>query len=230
LIARDYSDRFRDPLKIGVDTRLILSPERSLGSVIKLFTPSANDYTDKFNQWLSSIPQYLLELLFVVKRFYKPSWGANWREHFSVDIINGTPGNELKCDGRKLVSNFLRVGYDADGSWRVFGLRKDFHPAGQTANGGRHHRLGRRPAGALKHLNPEYSNPSVKFVTTPKAASSSARTRPFIAAMTTDGKGPLEPGNFLSNFQPLTARDARELVEDSIGFATYTEPMQRSYT
>ena len=56
------------------------------------------------------IPQYILELLFVVKRFYKPSWGGKWREHFSVDIINGTPGNELKCDNRKLVSNFLRVG------------------------------------------------------------------------------------------------------------------------
>src|ERR1700689_4548950 len=79
LIARDYADRFRDPLKAGTDQRSILSPERSLGSVIKLFTPSATDCTDKFNQWLSSIPQYLLELLFGVKRFYKVSRGANWR-------------------------------------------------------------------------------------------------------------------------------------------------------
>ena len=67
--------------------------------------------------------------MFVVKRFYKPEWGDNWREHFSVDIINGTPGNELKCDNRKLVTNYLRVGYDQDGSWRTFGLRKDFQPA-----------------------------------------------------------------------------------------------------
>ena len=55
--------------------------------------------------------------------------GGDWREHFSVDIINGTPGNELKCDNRKLVTNYLRVGFDADGAWRTFGLRKDFHPA-----------------------------------------------------------------------------------------------------
>ena len=104
-------------------------PRRSLGSVIKLFTPSEREYSPEFNQWLAAIPQYILELVFVVKRFYKPSWNGNWREHLSVDVINGTPGNELKCDKRKLVGNFLRVGYEADGAWRIFGLRKDFYPA-----------------------------------------------------------------------------------------------------
>src|SRR5204863_8757218 len=33
--------------------------------------------------------------------------------------------------------------------------------------------------------------------------------------------------NFLSNYEPLTAAQARELVEDSIGFHQFTEPMQR---
>jgi phosphoenolpyruvate carboxykinase (diphosphate) len=179
---------FPDPAKIGSDTRPILSPERSLGSVIKLFTPSAHDYSDEFNQWLSSIPQYLLELLFVVKRFYKVSWGDNWREHFSVDIINGTPGNELKCDNRKLVSNFLRVGYDADGSWRVFGLRKDFHPAAKVQMEDDITASVVVPAGALQHLNPDYTNPSVKFVHNCETACSSARTRPFIAATTSRRK------------------------------------------
>ena len=160
LLSRDYSDRFKDPAKAGTDQRPILSPERSLGSVVKLFTPSERDYSEEFNQWLHSIPQYILELVFVVKRFYKPSWNGNWREHFSVDIINGTPGNELKCDKRKLISNFLRVGYEADGSWRVFRLAQGFFPRRQGANGGRHHRLGRRAGGRLKNLNPDYSNPS----------------------------------------------------------------------
>jgi len=227
LMARDYSDRFLDSLKIGVDTRPILSPERSLGSVIKLFTPSAYDYTDKFNQWLSSIPQYLLELVFVVKRFYKVSWGANWREHFSVDIINGTPGNELKCDGRKLVSNFLRVGYDTDGSWRVFGLRKDFHPAAKLQAEDDITASVVVPAGALKHLNPEYSNPSVKFVhNTEKRLFQRPDEAIHRGYDQQTEKDLSEPGNFLSNFQPLTAQDARELAEDAIGFATYTEPMQ----
>jgi hypothetical protein len=68
-----------------------------------------------------------------VKRFYRTEWWSCWRDHFSVDIINGVPGHELKCDNRRLVSNYLRVGYDDDGSWRTFGLRKDFHPASKLA-------------------------------------------------------------------------------------------------
>ncbi len=228
LIDRDYSDRFRDAAKIGTDARKILSPERSLGSVIKLFTPSATDCSDKFNQWLSLIPQYLLELLFVVKRFYKSSWGENWREHFSVDIINGTPGNELKCDGRKLVSNFLRVGYEPDGAWRVFGLRKDFHPAAKLQEEDDITASVVVPSRALAHLNPDYSSLAVKFVY-------NTETRLFQRPDEAIHRGYdkltekdlSEPGNFLSNFQPLSGPDARELVEDSIGFATYTEPMQR---
>jgi len=47
-------------------------------------------------------------------------------------IVNGKPANELKCDNRKLVTNYLRVGYELDGSWRTFGLRKDFYPAAKV--------------------------------------------------------------------------------------------------
>src|SRR6185369_14580379 len=127
LIRRDYSDRFKDPDR--ADHRSILSSERSLGSVIKLLTPDGRDYKADYNAWLDSVPQYLKELVFGVKRYYKPEWGDNWRDHFSVNIINGSAGNELNCDNRKLVTTNLRVGFEADGSWRTFGLRKDFCPA-----------------------------------------------------------------------------------------------------
>ncbi len=228
LLRRDYSDRFRDPAKNGKDRRPILSSERSLGSVIKLFTPSEGEYSDDYNEWLASVPQYIKELVFVVKRFYRATWGENWREHFSVDIINGTPGNELKCDNRKLVSNFLRVGYDADGSWRVFGLRKDFHAASKLQMEDDITASVVVPAQALKCLNPDYSNLSVKFV---KNCESRLFQRPDEAVHRGyDRLTELElaqPGNFMSNFEPLTAAGVRELVEDAIGFAKYTEPMQR---
>ncbi len=115
-----------------------------------------------------------------MKRFYKPAWGDKWREHFSVDIINGTPGNELKCDNRKLISNFLRVGYDADGSWRVFGLRKDFHPATKVQMEDDITASVVVPAEALQHLNPDYTNPSLKFVNNCEAAAfpAAGRRRP----------------------------------------------------
>ena len=46
-----------------------------------------------------------------------------------MDRINGFLGHELKFDRQKLVGNYLRVGYDPDGSWRIYKLRPDFHPA-----------------------------------------------------------------------------------------------------
>ncbi len=227
LLARDYSNRFRDASKNGTDKRPVLSSERSLGSVIKLFTPSEREYSDGYNQSLAAIPQYLLELLFVVKRFYKPSWKHQWREHFSVDVINGTPGNELKCNDRKLISNFLRVGYETNGAWRVFGLRKDFHPAAKLQMEDDITASVVVPATALKNLNPDYSNPSVKFVFNTEQRlfqrPDDAIHRGYDKQTEKDLS---EPGNFLSNFQPLTPDDASELVEDSIGFDTYSEPMK----
>jgi hypothetical protein len=228
LLHRDYSLRFKDPSKSGSDTRPILSQERSLGSVIKLFTPSERDYSDQFNQWLHSIPQYILELIFVVKRFYKPDWGDNWREHFSVDIINGTPGNELKFNNRKLVSNFLRVGYDTDGSWRVFGLRKDYFPAAKVQMEDDITASVVVPAERLQHLNPDYSNPSLKFVHNCEARLFQRPDEAIHPGYDKQTEQDLsEPGNFLSNFEPLRQADARALAEDAIGFVKYTEPMRR---
>ena len=228
LLHRDYSDRFKDPSKRGLDKRPILSPERSLGSVIKLFTPSERDYSDEFNQWLHSIPQYILELVFVVKRFYKPDWGENWRAYFSVDLINGTPANELKFRNRKLVSNFLRVGYDADGSWRVFGLRKDYYPAAKVQVEDDITASVVVPADRLPHLNPDYSNPSLKFVYNCEARLFQRPDEAIHRGYDKQTEQDLsEPGNFLSNFEPLRRADARALAEDAIGFANYTEPMRR---
>ena len=107
----------------------ILSRERSMGSVIKLLTPSSRDYNDAYNTWLRAIPQHIKELVFVIKRFHRAEWGDDWRSHYSVDLINGRPGYALKLNGSTLIVNTLRVGFEKDGAWRVFGLRHDFHPA-----------------------------------------------------------------------------------------------------
>jgi len=223
LINRDYSTRFKDANQ--TDSRTILDGERSLGSVIKLLTPEEQDFKLEYNAWLDSVPQYLKELVFVVKRYYKPEWGANWREHFSVDIINGTPANELKCDNRKLVTTYLRVGFDADGSWRTFGLRKDFHPAVKiqmeddiTASVVVPASVSGGDAGAA----------STKFVQNCEARlfqrPDDAIHRGYDKVTESDF---VRTDNFFSNYEPLGAKVARELVEDSIGFYQFTEPMQK---
>ena len=80
-----------------------------MGSVVKLLTPS-DVYTDTFNEYLEELPNHIKALVFMVKRFYQSSWNGDWRSHFSVDIINGKPGNEIKFDNRKIRPSFLRVG------------------------------------------------------------------------------------------------------------------------
>ena len=227
LVDRDYSDRFQD--KTHKDNRKILSAERSLGSVIKLLTLDEHDYTPEYNAWLASVPQYIKELVFVVKRYYKPELGAHWRDHFSVDIINGTPGNELKCDNRKLVTTYLRVGFDGDGAWRTFGLRKDFHPALKVQMEDDITASIVVPATALQNL-PEGTDPglSLKFV-----ANCEQRLfqRPDDAIHRGYDKQAeldfVQPDNFFSNYEPLSDNDARAMVEDALGFNQFTAPMQQ---
>jgi len=226
LINRDYSGRFLDRNK--ADERLVLAPERSLGSVIKLLTPDPREYTPAYNTWLEGIPQHVKELVFVVKRYYKPEWGADWRDHFSVDIINGTPGNELKCDNRKLVTTYLRVGFDADGAWRTFGLRKDFHPAVKVQMEDDITASVVVPTDRLENLPDIRDARSLKFVENcelrlfqrPDDAIHRGYDKQTEADFTL-------PENFFSNYEPLTPKIARELVEDAIGFYLFTGPMQK---
>ena len=227
LIDRDYSDRFAD--KSRADRRSVLSADRSLGSVIKLLTPDEHDYTPAYNAWLAGVPQHIKELVFVVKRYYQLEWAGGWREHFSVDIINGTPGNELKCDNRKLVTTYLRVGFDAGGAWRTFGLRKDFHPAVKVQMEDDITASTVVPAALLENL-PEGTdkNLSLKFA---QNCEQRLFQRPDDAIHRGYDKQAendfVQPDNFFSNYEPLTPAQAREIVEDALGFNQFTEPMQR---
>jgi hypothetical protein len=227
LIERDYSGRFLDSTR--EDERSILSGERSVGSVIKLLTPDAHDYTPAYNEWLESIPQYLKELVFVVKRYYKAEWGDKWRDHFSVDIINGKPANELKCDNRKLVTTYLRVGFDSDGAWRTFGLRKDFNPALKIQTEDDISASVVVPPGVLKNLSEyEVGNPnSLKFVTNAEARlfqrPDDAIHRGYDKVTEADFA---RKDNFFSNYEPLPSSYAKEIIEDAISYHQFTEPMQ----
>jgi len=225
LVARDYSKRFTDAAR--ADTRPILSPERSLGSVIKLLTPDERDYTPEYNAWLAAVPQYLKELVFVLKRYYKPEWGADWRSHFSVDIINGTPANELKCDNRKLITTYLRVGFDADGAWRTFGLRKDFYPAVKIQCEDDITASVVVPPGVVSGFSAVDPGDSLKFV---KNCEFRLFQRPDDAIHRGYDKQTesdfAQADNFFSNYEPLKSAFARELIEDSIGFYQFTPPIR----
>ncbi len=222
ILERDFSDRFADPSMKGHDRRLILDDERSIGSVIKLLTPSETEYTPSYSAWLDSIPQHIKELVFVVKRFYRPEWGGDWRSHFSVGLINGRLGNALRLDGDKINVNMLRVGFGEDGSWRLFGLRHDFNPAVKVqtedditasvvVDG---HMVG-LPTGRSYKL---VENCEELLFQRPD----DAVHRGYDKQAEADIAG---PGTFLSNFQPLTREDAVEMRDDAVAFSAFTAPM-----
>jgi len=229
LIRRDYANRYADPARNGKDERAILSPNRSLGSVIKLLTPSPA-FNAEYNAWLQTIPQHIKELVFVLKRFYRPEWGEQWRENFSVDTVNGLPANELRFRRRKLVSNFLRVGFDTQDSWRTFGLRKDFFPAAKIQMEDDITASTVVPRAQVAGLLDDQTShlAGVKFV---RNCEYRLFQRPDDAIHRGYDKMTeldfAHGGNFFSNYQPLTVGEAREILEDAIGYFEYTRPMQK---
>ncbi len=226
IINYDYSHRFqirRTPIEA---VRTFLSSKRSMGSVIKLLTPSS-DFTDQYNEWLYGLPQYIKGIAFIIKRFYREEWGENWKQHFSVDILNGSYGNELKYKGRKIFARYLRIGYQENGKWRTFKLRQDFVYADKLQMEDDITVSTVIPSHQLSNLGKAEINPSVKIT-----ANSEFRffQRPDDAKIRGyDKKAEHDltlPNTFISNFEPLTSDFAEEMVEDVVNFERFTTPMQ----
>ena len=227
ILMKDFSTIYRQPPPGDRAARPILSPERSLGSVIKLLTPSL-DYTDAHNEWVRNLPQTIRQLLVSVKRYYRPYWGEDWRKYFTVDRINGHEGHELKYRDQKLVGNYLRMGYDPNGSWRIYKLRPDFNPADKVQVEDDITASIVLPRESLNNLEPEYSHLSVKIVQNCETLLFQRPDDAIHRGFDKDAEADLAaPGNFLSNFEPLNVEQARDLVDHIVEFDQYTEPMKR---
>jgi hypothetical protein len=225
ILAKDYSN-IRKGAPDPRDSRPILSVERSLGSVIQLLTRSAA-WSDEYNEWLATIPPTIRQLVFAVKRYYRPDWGQNWREHFTVDRVNGAQGHELKFDNQQLVANYLRVGYDPDGSWRIYKLRPDFHPAKKVQVEDDITASIVVPREMLTGLDPRELHASVKLVENCEALlfqrPDDAIEPGFDAAAEADIAS---TGTFLSNYEPLSQDRAQAIVDHAVVFDRFTPPMQ----
>jgi hypothetical protein len=226
ILKRDFSTIY----KAGPNERArrpLLSPDRSMGSVVKLLTPSA-EYTDEYNAWLRDLPQTIRQIVFRVKRHYRPEWKENWREHFTVDRIDGFLGHELKFDDLKLLANYLRVGFDPDGAWRIYKLRPDFNPADKVQMEDDITVSVVVPKERLNGLNPAYPHKNVKLVLNCEASlfqrPDDAIHRGFDAQAEFDIA---TPGTFLSNFEPLNRDQARAMVDHITEFDLFTDPMKK---
>ncbi len=233
IINYNYSNRFKEssPLKpVKNSSRSFLSNKRSMGSSIKMLTPSA-DFTDEYNAWLNSIPQYIKGIAFIVKRFYREEWGSDWKSQFSVDILNGQPGNELKYKNKKLAARYLRVGYDDKGAWRTFKLRQDFVHAEKIQMEDDITVSTVVPTDELSDLNPIVNNKSVKILQNCEYRFFQRPDEAIHRGADNKAESDLaSPNTFISNFEPLTNLDAKEMVEDVINFDLFTEPMRNLVT
>ncbi len=231
IFQRDYTDRFKTP-PASPDDRPLLADNRTVGSVIKLLTPS-DEYTPEYNAWLKTIPNHVRALVYVIKRFYRQEWGNEgqentWREHFNVDLVNGHPGHELKFHRRKLEASYVRIGRLEEGSWRVYKTRQDFVGARKIQLADDIAASATLPIGRIQHLRPGLMPAAaVKLVGNCEARlfqrPDDARHRGLDAQTEHDLT---EPDNFISNFEPLTRQDAIDLTEDVVGFHHYTPAMQ----
>jgi len=228
IVERNFGDRFRDPGENHGDaSRKILSPKRSLGSVIKLLTPSPL-YTEEFNAWLKATPERIKALVFLVKRFYRPEWGDDWASRFTVDKVNGTTGNILKFEGRPIVGSYLRVGRDDSGMNRTFKLRQDFMPAEKHQWEDDITASTVAPASRLADL-PGWVNTdlSLKFCKNVEARFFQRPDDAVIRGYDKQTEKDLSRrDNFISNFEPLPHSRAAEMVEKTVRFSEYSEAMR----
>jgi phosphoenolpyruvate carboxykinase (diphosphate) len=209
-------------------SRKLLDPARSLGSVIKLLTPSS-EYNEEYNRWLETIPNHIYSLVFIIKRFHRPEWGDDWESHFGVDIVNGAPGHELKYHERQLVATYLRVGLLGPTMWRTYKVRQDFIAAKKIQTEDDisvsvvipGHRLG----GLGEDADPSLS---YKFV---KNCEYRLFQRPDDAIHRgLDKNTELDlshGGNFISNFEPLTRDQVAEMARKVVDFDAFSAPMQK---
>ena len=232
IFDRNYTDRWRadgsvHPDYARVPSRKIMDKGRSLGSVIKLLTPSP-DYTDAYNEWLEEIPDHIYAVVFIIKRMHAGD-PAEWRKFFSVDIVNGHPGHELKYGDRKLVGTYLRVGLLGENTWRTYKLRQDFAPAQKVQTEDDISVTVIVPRRALQHLdNVLTEEVSYKFVRNCEFRLFQRPDDAIHRGLDKQTEADLaRSDNFIVNFEPLARKQVNEICDRPVDLSQFTLPMQR---
>ncbi|HKJ79200.1 MAG TPA: hypothetical protein VKA10_06675, partial [Prolixibacteraceae bacterium] len=227
LINYDFSNRWKNIRPDAEPSRAFLSPQRTLGSAVKLLTPS-DQYSDEYNKFLESIPVHVRTLALYVKRLYRSYQDeGSWKEHLNVEIVNGRKGNALRYKHNKIIASYVRIGFSPEGNWYLHKLRSDFVPSEKIQMEDDITASITLPAEKLNDLNPEYRNKSVKLVTNCENFLFQRPDEAIIRGYDKDAeKDIVEHNTFLTNYEPLTVKDAKELYEDAIKFDEYTQPVQ----
>jgi phosphoenolpyruvate carboxykinase (diphosphate) len=133
----------------------------------------------------------------------------------------------LKCDNKVLVTTRLRIGFDADGAWRTFGLRKDFHPGVKVQLEDDITASVLVPVDRVTGLSGMDKGATLKFV---QNCEQRLFQRPDDAIHRGYDKQTeadfARLDNFFSNYEPLKTKEAGGLVADAMHFYEFTQPIQ----
>ncbi len=222
----DFSNRWKDSQNRTKPSRGILAQNRTLGSVIKLLTPSELN-TDEFVEFANSIPNNIKSLIFFIKKYYSPDWGDDWIKFFSVDLINGRKGNSLYFKEKKILVSHVRMGFAQNNSWLLQKLRTDFIPAEKLQMEDDITASITVRSDLIEHKNPFYNNFALKFVENCEYRFFQRPDEAIHRGYDKGAEADLALKNiFVSNYEPLTPKDAVNLMEEAIGFYEYTEPIR----
>lgn len=227
IINRDYSNRWKNIRPDAEPSRPFLSPQRTLGSAVKLLTPS-DQYSDEYNAYLKSIPSYIRGFVLFIKRLFRNDHqAANWKDDFTVEIVNGRNGNALRYKHESVIAGYVRIGFNPEGRWFLHKLRSDFIPCHKIQMEDDITASITIPYSQLENLNPEFKNPSVKLVINCESYLFQRPDEAVIRGYDKEAEHDIVQNNtFVTNYEPLTFDNANELYEDVINFEKYTEPVQ----
>ncbi|QCX39452.1 hypothetical protein FF125_13765 [Aureibaculum algae] len=227
IIEFNYSKRWKNYDPTLPPSRSFLDKGRTLGSAVKLLSPSKNN-TDAYNEFVTNIPVHIRSLVLFVKRLYRQDHERlNWKDCMSVQIINGQKGTGLWYFNNKVVGSYVRIGFNQEGIWMLNKLRSDFSASTKIQMEDDISASITLPRNQFKDLNPLYPNKSLKVVAN---CESHLFQRPDEAIIRGYDEGAerdlVADGVFLTNYELLTKKDAVEIYEDTINFDKYTQPVK----
>ncbi|SNR32255.1 hypothetical protein SAMN06265371_101249 [Lutibacter agarilyticus] len=227
IIEFNYSKRWKNYDSTLPPSRTFLDKRRTLGSAVKLLTPSPNN-SNEFNEFVSSIPVHIRSLVLFVKRLYRQDHESlNWKDCMSVEIVNGQKGTGLKYFKTDVVGSYVRIGFNQEGSWLLNKLRSDFSASQKIQLEDDISASITLPRNQFKNLNPEFKNKSLKVVANCESHLFQRPDEAIVRGYDEGAERDLVSDNvYLTNYELLTKKDAIEIYEDTINFDKYTQPVK----
>jgi len=227
IIEFNYSTRWKKSDPTLPPSRSFLDKSRTLGSAVKLLTPSEEN-SDEYNEFVRNIPVHIRSLVLFVKRLYRQDHGElNWKDCMSVEIINGKNGTGLQYHNTTVVGSYVRIGFNQKGGWMLNKLRSDFSASQKIQMEDDISASITLPRNQFKNLNPEYKNKSFKVVANCEAHLFQRPDEAIIRGYDKGAEKDITGKNvFLTNYELLKKKDAIEIYEDTINYDKYTQPVK----